>query len=383
MIGNASGGSYKMGIGYVSQLEKSLQLTVQPTGLAMYLPLDENSGTFTYDSSVNARVGTLQAAPTWTTGKLGNALTLNGTSQYVALGDVDVTGSAITVSAWVYPTLASQNAKVFGKQSSTSDSQGTLGLTGGKASFEATTGGAYKSAVAPTALTLNTWSYITGVYDGTNLSIYVNGTLATAVAATGTLANNNLGWAVGRLSAAGASSYFKGSVDEVKLYSRALSEDEVQAEYTAANAGIPAGVSLGAITPGASNTTLADIITQTDAGGYSLAISQDHDLQNGAYTIPAISSGTVASPSSWTEGTTKGLGFTLTATNATAIIGAWGSGASYAAFPATATAFYTRSGLQPSADYLTMKLRADVLSSQVSLTTPYSNTVTVTGTIIP
>lgn len=382
VIGNATGGSYKMGIGYVSQLTKSLQLTVQPNGLVMYVPLDENSGSYTYDSSASAYVGNLQASPTWATGKIGNALTFNGSSQYVSLGDIDVVGSAITVSAWVYPTAASQNGKILGKHSSTTDVQGTLGITSGNASFEVTTGGSYHSVVAASSLAVNAWSYVTGVYDGANAYVYVNGVLANSAAATGTLANNNLGWAIGRLSASQAANYYTGSVDEVKVLSRALSADEVLAEYNAGVAGNTAGVSLGTIMPGTSNTVLADVVTRTDAGGYSLAINQDHDLQNGSYTIPSIS-GTIGVPAAWSEGATKGLGFTLTATNATAIPAPWSSGANYAAFPGTATTFYTRTGLQSTPDYLTMRLRADVATTQTSLTTPYSNTVTVTGTLVP
>lgn len=381
-IGNGSGGSYKLGMGYVTQLEKSLQLTVQPNGLVSYFPLDENTGTFVYDNSANAVVGTLQLSPTWTTGKIGNALSFNGSSQYVGLADTDVVGSAITVSAWVYPTTATQNAKIVSKSSTTTDMQGTLSLVSGAASFEATTGGTYHAATAGATLTLNTWAHIVGVYDGANVKIYVNGVSAGSTAATGALANNNLIWALGSANGTTPASYFAGRIDEAKLFSRAFTASEVLAEYSASNAGTPSGVSLGAITPGASNLALADAIVQTDAGGYTLAVNQDHDLQNGSYTIPPIS-GSIASPLAWSEGATKGLGFTLTATNGTAIPGTWNSGASYAAFPGTATTFYTRIGLQSAKDYLTMRLRADVTTVQESLTTPYTNTITVTGTITP
>lgn len=380
VVGNGAGSSYLVGMGYVAQLGKSLQLTMQPNGLVVYYPLDENSGSMTYDNSINTNVGNLQASPTWMTGKLGNALSFNGSSQYVALNDLDVSGSAITVSAWVYPTVAAQNGKVVGKHSSTTDAQGTLGLTSGNATFETTTGGVYHIATSASTLALNTWSYIVGVYDGANTKVYVNGVLATPVASTGALANNNYGWAIGRINASTSSNYFTGSIDEVKILSRALNDSDVLAEYNAVIAGSPAGISLGTITPGASNTVLADIITQTDAGGYTLAINQNHDLQSSSYTIPAIL-GSVASPLVWTEGSTKGLGFTLTATNATAIPGTWNSGNSYAAFPGTATTFYTRSGLPTPKDYLTMRLRADVASSQAAL--DYTNAVTVTGTITP
>jgi hypothetical protein len=178
------------------------------------------------------------------------------------------------------------------------------------------------------------------------------------------------------------SQYFNGSIDHVKVLNRILSATEILAEYTGQNSGSVSGLSLGTITPGTSNATLSDVIVQTDAGSYNLAINQDHNLTNGSDTIAPVS-GSIAVPAAWTEGTTKGLGFTLTATNATAIPAGWNSGNSYAAFPGTATTFYSRTGLQSSRDYLTLRIRADVTSAQASYTTPYTNTITVTGTITP
>ncbi|PLS81519.1 hypothetical protein CYG49_01845, partial [Candidatus Saccharibacteria bacterium] len=45
VIGNGSAGSYKLGQGYVAQLEKSLELQVQPSSIAAYYHFDEKVGT--------------------------------------------------------------------------------------------------------------------------------------------------------------------------------------------------------------------------------------------------------------------------------------------------------------------------------------------------
>ena len=128
---------------------------------------------------------------------------------------------------------------------------------------------------------------------------------------------------------------------------------------------------------------LTDIIVHTDSNGYGLSINQNNDLTSGAYTIPGVA-GSIASPTAWSEGVTKGLGFTLTATNATALPGKWSSGNSFAALPNSATVFYARTGTQSTvADYVTMKLRADVDTSQAATGGAYSNIMTITGTITP
>lgn len=381
IIGDGASGSYKLGQGYAASLERSFQLNVQPNGLTAYYPMDENTGTVAYDSSATALNGSLQATPTWTTGKVGNALLFNGTTQYVALNDTDIAGSAITVAAWVYPTSATQTAKVVSKQTATTDVQGTLSLSAGKAQFEVTTGGTYRNPIGTTTLPINTWSYIVGTYDGANAKIYVNGALEATVAGTGTLANNNVGWAIARLNATTSSNYFAGRVDEVKIYSLAFIDKSVEAEYDGGVAGFPAGVSLGSLTPGTSQTASFNAIAQTDAPGYTLAINQNNNLTSGANTISPVS-GSIASPVSWTEGTTKGLGFTLYATTATAIPGTWNSGNSYAAIPNTAATFYTRTGLTAGGkDVLSMRFRLDTTTSQPN--GDYTNQMTIIGTMTP
>jgi hypothetical protein len=186
---------------------------------------------------------------------------------------------------------------------------------------------------------------------------------------------------LGASKAASWQQYFNGQIDTVKVYNRILSASEVKAEYDAQAAGNPAGVHLGAIVPGASNTTLLDAIAQTDAAGYNLSVSQNQNLTSGGNTIPAVG-GSIASPSAWNEGATHGLGFTLYGTNASSVPAKWNSGNSYAAFPGASTSFYTRTGYTGGTkDYLNMRIRLDVPSTQAAAS--YQNTLTLTGTILP
>ena len=65
-------------------------------------------------------------------------------------------------------------------------------------------------------------------YDGTTLRLYVNGVLANSAAITGTLASSNYPLTIGGDTL--YAQYFKGSVDEVRIYNRALSQTEVQTD---------------------------------------------------------------------------------------------------------------------------------------------------------
>ena len=377
IIGQGSGGSYRLDSGYVAQLQKSLQLTVQPGNMVAYYALDEPSGSFMRDASFNSNNGSTIGSPSIGAGKIGNAVTLNGSSQYAVGIDNDI-ASTITLSAWVKPNSGGQTASLIAKRSSTTDNQGTLSLVSGAATFTVTTAGSEKT-VTGGALSAGVWTHVVGVYDGTNARLYVNNAPASPTAATGALGSNNFAWTIGR-NANAASGYFSGGLDEIKIFSRALSANEVKAEYDAGVAGNTAGLSFAAdIAPGVSQTSPFDAAVLTDAKAYSLAINQNQNLTKGADTISAVS-GSIGSPVAWVEGTTKGLGFTLFGTNATAIPGTWNSGNSYAAFPGTATTFYNRTG-QGTKDIVNMRLRLDVTTAQPAGT--YTNVITTTGTMAP
>ena len=138
-------------------------------------------------------------------------------------------------------------------------------------------------------------------------------------------------------------------------------------------------IALGSQTPGTSNSTNMTITTDvSSAPGYTLSTNQNNNLTSGGNTIPGVS-GTIASPVTWVESTTKGLGFTLVSTTGTPIPAIWNSGNDYAAFPGTGTVFYTRTGVSGSAsDQLVVRVKLDTLASQPNGS--YSNIVTWTAT---
>lgn len=374
-IGNGSSGSYKLGAGYVAQvITPEITISVQPEGLVSYFTLDENSGTVVHDASLNANLGSFVGTPSWGTGQLDQALTFNGANQAVNFSDTNqaqlTTG---TIEAWVKTSSASGTVAVLGKYGSWE-----LQLVSGRPSFYNFSNSSTCSV--PSSIANGAWHHValtlqSGVANGSMIS--VDGTPITACTWTPSVQTGivSLG---SRLNAGVNSMYFNGSVDQVKVFSRALSASEIKAEYTAQSGGITSGLTLGTVLPGTSGVTSFDIVALTSGSSYNLAFSQDHNLTQGAYTIPAMS-GTVAVPVAWTEGTTKGLGFTLVSASATAIDSRWSGGTKFAALPGSATSIYTRSGLQTSSkDTIKAQLRLDVDTSQPS--GDYQNTLIVTGT---
>jgi hypothetical protein len=399
IAGSSSSKSYKMGQGYVPTLENSIQVVTQPNGLAAYWPLDDvtaNGGPM-LDESQNLNNGNYSTSAVSVPGKVGTAWSdFNGNQTATAPDSASLpAGNALTASAWINSSnLGGQRAIVTKWNYGGSGGEWALQLAptlGELRVFIADGSGDPGNNYVDTtnaSIAVSTWTHVAMVYDGTQaaasrVKVYVNGapvnttvggTIPTTLYAAGT---NPV--TIGDFP--GLSRLWGGSIDEVKLYGRALTNREIKAEYDASNAGIPAGLSLNAVTPGASQTASFDSIVQTSAGGYTLAISQNNNLTSGGNTIPGVS-GSIASPVSWNEGSTKGLGFTLYGTNATAIPGTWSSGAAYAALPGSATSFYTRTNYTGGAkDILNMRLRLDTTTGQVS--GDYTNRMTITGTMTP
>jgi hypothetical protein len=396
IAGQSSSTSYKLGQGYIPTLENSMQVITQPNGLSGYWPLDNAAaGATAFDESANANNGTYSAGTASYPGKVnGSWSETSGTATTSIPHSASMpSGNAMTVSGWIYKSSALNQHAIMSKWDfGASNGTWALQLVDGsnlRAFIRSGPGDSGDNYVDSTNANLaaGTWYHVAMVYDGTQsaadrVKLFVNGVqLSTTVGGTipSTLFASTTPLVIGDFP--GLSRYWSGALDEVKLYSRALNESDIKAEYDAGVAGVPAGVGLGAITPGTAQTAAFDSIVQTSAGGYSLAINQTSNFTNGAATIPAVS-GSIGAPVAWNDGTTKGLGFTLFGTNATAIPGLWGSGANYAALPGTATTFYSRTGpTGGSKDVVNMRLRADVSTSQPAGN--YSNQMIITGTMIP
>jgi len=91
------------------------------------------------------------------------------------------------------------------------------------------TGGAFNKAVATQTLTAGAWTNIVGTYDknkaSNNLCIYINGVQSRCITATGTsLATSTNPLTIGKPS---SGTFFNGEIDDVRIYNRALSSDEV------------------------------------------------------------------------------------------------------------------------------------------------------------
>ena len=168
-------------------------------------------------------------------GKIGNAVALCGNDEYVSLPSGIVSGlHDFTVSAWVNPSVDTAWQRIFDFGTGTSDYMFlTLNNGSGQLRFAITDSGAggEQQINGTGTLPLNTWSQVTVTMSGSTGTLYVDGkAVGTNTAMTldpADLGVTNQNW-LGR-SEYPADPYFSGDLDDVGIYSAALSASQVAA----------------------------------------------------------------------------------------------------------------------------------------------------------
>lgn len=201
--------------------------------------MDEKSGVSAFDTSGNANTGTLTFGPTWTIGKVGAGIKFDGSNDYVDLG----TGSSmrpsyVTVSAWIKTSATSQfvlssnhvATSKFGYALYINDT-GLVRMTADGVSSALTL------LTGTTAVNDNQWHYITGIYDGSKVYIYVDGRqdVTPATYAAGVLEYDSGSSVLGSYYPAGGY-YFNGVIDNMRVYDYARTLAQIQWDY---NRGAP------------------------------------------------------------------------------------------------------------------------------------------------
>jgi hypothetical protein len=202
-------------------------------GLVAAYNFDEGAGSVLSDISGNGNDGTIRRA-TYVGGRTGSALSFDGTS-YVTILDnpsLDLT-SGMTLEAWVRPTLTGNIRPVIYKERSVGASYALFSANSnsGRPAGSIRTS-LDRTVTAPSAIPSSTWTHLALTYDGTTVRLFVNGVQVSSTAASGPIA---VGSGVLRIGAApNSSDYFRGLIDDVRIYDRALSPAQIQVDMTTA-----------------------------------------------------------------------------------------------------------------------------------------------------
>jgi len=221
------------------------------SGLVGYWNLDESSGPTANDSSGNGNDGTWENSPTYTaSGKINGALTFNGTNQYVNIANPSNFSfertQPFSITAWINPAPSGGgDFAVVGKVASGTGygmivPGGTFcNNSGGPNScveFDLNGYGGMRVWSGIATITAGIWQHIAVTYDGSSnrsgMHIYINGVDQTVSSDTGsTLSASILNSAPLMIGSYQGYDYFDGTIDDVRVYNRALNASEVQALY--------------------------------------------------------------------------------------------------------------------------------------------------------
>lgn len=188
-----------------------------------YWKFDESSGTVAADSNGFNQAANLYNGATFAAGKAGNALNLDGVDDHATFPNiVNPANNYFTASAWVKLDAAS-GAQYILQQSGTNgkiwlyrDSTGVLGTYLGGSPLLGTT-----------QMNTGTWYHVAVTYDSATVRLYKNGVLEASAARTLTSETGNMMVGVSK----SASNYWDGLIDNMRVYSRQLTDNDILDAY--------------------------------------------------------------------------------------------------------------------------------------------------------
>ena len=201
-----------------------------PLGLVGWWP-----GEGTANDLAGTNHGTLQGGVTYASGKVGQALSFNGTDGTVAVGAWSP-GSAWTIEAWVNPGAIGGGRKGIAGGFSDCRDWGLVLQDGIFAVGIRPLGSCSQSLSSGVTANTNTWYYVVGTCDGATARIYVDGQLRNSGPVDNGYIGTPAGVRIGGEVWTGGNN-FSGLIDELTIYNRALSPDEIVAIFAAGGQG--------------------------------------------------------------------------------------------------------------------------------------------------
>ncbi len=211
-----------------------------PSNILAWWKFDEGSGTIASDSSGNNTGGTLTNGPVWTTGRINGALEFDRIDDYVSLANNLMPANInFTWTAWIRPKQLEIAGGVFGYEAVGGRAELIRMQPTNRFLFRLTNStGSFADVVTSVSISQDTWTHIAAVRQGTAMRIYINGNKNSASnenAIQGVIPGSNALVAIGKDP---FNNRFNGTIDEVMIFNKALTDQEVLDIYNG-NFGAP------------------------------------------------------------------------------------------------------------------------------------------------
>ncbi|MBN2269004.1 MAG: zf-HC2 domain-containing protein [Sedimentisphaerales bacterium] len=201
--------------------------------LVAHWKFDEGSGSATADSSGNGYEGTLVGDTAWTTGQVGGALVFDGNEDFVDIADSNDLNivNQVTVAAWIKVDAFD---KAWQAIVTKGDRSWRLQRNAGNTGLEfacsglLVPGNRWGSIYGTVDMNDGQWHHAAGVYDGEQLSLYIDGKPDVSAKAVGKIRINDKAVMIGENAEKPGRSW-NGLIDDVRIYSFGLTAEEVAA----------------------------------------------------------------------------------------------------------------------------------------------------------
>ncbi len=193
----------------------------------------------TYGNNGTLGNGAIAKSPVWnSTGKIGGAYEFDGSNDYIDLGMgfTQLDGvSEFSVTLWAYDrdtgTFDSHRG-IFHRGDSGARAPWINGYSGSnqiEVRFGTTTGGEGDCEINAGTIVDNAWNFVVVTWDGEVCKLYINNTFIASNATAGNVLNDSGGWNF--IGAHENDDFWKGAIDEVMVFDRALSPEQISALY--------------------------------------------------------------------------------------------------------------------------------------------------------
>lgn len=232
------GGTTKLNVSQKSNLNQ---------GLVGYWTFDAaNMGTTSAnDLSGNGNSAYEINGPRRVLGKIGQGVGFHGgeannREAYVSVPDsaMFTPATTLTAAAWIKADKVAQNAyaAILAKRYDLAvDPYNSYIIdttaSGNSPEFCVSTGVSGSQTCVASGTLTTSWTHVAGTYDGARIRLFVNGRLVSSAVMTGSIGYTSLPLTIGDNQDNGSNQSFEGIIDDVRIYDRALGEDEIRRLY--------------------------------------------------------------------------------------------------------------------------------------------------------